>query len=109
MRSCFKVITYRNPKILDAARRAPRCMLCGMGREGEMVGCHSNELQDGHGSGHKAHDVVAFLCGNCHSIIDGRDQGLNVLPRQERQFMFLRAVYNSMLWLLETGEMRKVA
>ena len=109
MRSCFKVVCYRNPKILEAARRAPHCMYCMGGREGEMVGCHSNEIRHGHGTGHKAHDLVAFLCGHCHDVIDGRPEGGPLLPRAERVLMFLEAVYNSVLWLLDSGEMKKVA
>lgn len=100
-----KHIAYRNRALLDLARYAPHCMSCGGGREGEMVGCHSNSLQHGKGGSYKAHDIPAYLCGSCHDQIDGRTGGRGLLPRDERDRMFLEAVYKTWLWLMESGRL----
>jgi hypothetical protein len=79
---------------------------CRVVNVGQVVGCHSNSLKDGKGGSYKAHDIPAFLCNECHDVIDGRNQGPStLLPRQERELIFLEAVYESMLWLLESGRL----
>jgi len=102
-RPCPKTVTFRSRRLLDLAALCPRCMCCGGGRAGEMVGCHSNALEHGHGVGYKAHDLTAYCCGHCHNVIDGRPEGGTLLPHQERLLMFLRAVYNTTVWLLQEG------
>ena len=100
-----KTHIFRSRRLLDLAAECPCCMSCGGGRAGEMVGCHSNAIRHGHGTGHKAHDVVAYCCGRCHDQIDGRPEGGPLLPHQERERMFLEAVYNTTVWLLQTGHL----
>jgi len=110
MRPCPKPMTYRNPRILDAAQFAPYCMCCLQPQEpGTVVACHSNRIAHGHGTGHKAHDIPAYLCPLCHHQVDGRPEGGPLIPREQRERMFLEAVYNTMLWLLDSGHMRKIA
>lgn len=101
-----KHVSYRNPKILGAARVAPHCMRCGVHNEGQVVPCHSNAIRHGHGAGHKAHDLPAYLCGACHDLVDRRAGGLS---REESERIFLEAVYETILWLLESGQMKEIA
>jgi 5-methylcytosine-specific restriction endonuclease McrA len=64
-------MNYRNRKILDEARHH-ECQYCGRD-DGTIVAAHSNKLEHGKGMGIKAHDVfIAFLCCECHDIVDGR-------------------------------------
>ena len=66
-------MTHRNRKLLDLAHEAP-CMIqiaCGgfHYKEGEIVACHSDMLEDGRGIGHKSHDCLAVPgCRHCHLI-----------------------------------------
>jgi len=106
---CPKTPSFRSQKLRDLARFAPRCMSCGGGCEGEMVGCHSDALEDGHGAGHKAHDVLAYCCPRCHSQIDGRPEGGPVLPLPERRAMFYRAAFRTTAWLLQERYLQVVA
>jgi hypothetical protein len=70
--SNFKVITYRNAKILRAAQ-GRACTLCGQD-DGTIVAAHSNLMGDGKGIGHKAGDCfVAFLCASCHRCYDQKE------------------------------------
>lgn len=110
MPACPKHRNYRNPKILDSARVAPHCMRCGVAQDGQVVACHSNAIRHGHGQSIKAHDIPAYLCPECHDLVDGRNQGLStLLPREARERIFLEAVYETILWLLESGTMRRIA
>lgn len=106
MPACPKHVNYRNSRILATAKEAPCCMWCGAHNEGQVVACHSNAIRHGHGAGHKAHDLPAYLCGTCHDLVDRRAGGLS---REASERIFLEAVYNTMLWLLESGEMRRIA
>lgn len=91
---------YRNPKLLALARQAPRCMSCHGWNHGDVVACHSNSQRHAKGMGTKAHDLTAYCCAACHSLIDGRTGGLS---RDTRERMFLEAVYETTLWLLQEG------
>lgn len=93
---------YRSPKLLSHAKDCPRCMSCGLGNDGTVVGCHSNSQRHGKGMGLKAHDIPAFCCSDCHDRIDGRAGNLT---RNQRDEMFLDAVFFTTLWLLQTGRM----
>ncbi|BDU76250.1 hypothetical protein [Mesoterricola sediminis] len=106
-----KRVTYRNPRILDAARECDTCQNpeCGAYMPNQIVACHSNNLEDGKGAGHKAHDVPAFLCPMCHHRVDGRPEGGPLLPRAERDRIFYLSAYHTTLWLLQSGTMKRVA
>jgi len=104
-----KTPAFRSQALRDLAKLAPYCMSCSGGHEGEMVGCHSDALEDGHGAGLKANDVLAYCCGRCHNIIDGRPEGGPVLPLAERRAMFYRAAYRTQAWLFREGFLRVVA
>ena len=105
-----KTHIFRSRRLLDLAAECPCCMSCGGGRAGEMVGCHSNALEDGHGAGLKAHDLTAFCCRRCHDIIDGRRSAdAPLLSHQERAAMFYRAYYRTTVWLFQAGHLQVVA
>lgn len=98
-------MTYRAPKLLDAAKDAPRCFGCGKHNDGSIVAAHSNQGRDGKGMGMKAADYrVAFLCSDCHSAID---QGLS-MARQERIEFWEEAHRKSIGWLFESGRVKAV-
>lgn len=79
-------MTYRNRRLLDAARDRP-CVLCGS--VGTTVAAHSNALEHGRGMGHKSPDfMVAYVCQRHHDEIDGRRGGLS---KEEKREMWLRA------------------
>lgn len=65
-------MNYRSPKLIALAADCPRCMSCGLVNLGTVVACHSNSQRHGKGMGLKSHDVVAYLCQECHDRIDGR-------------------------------------
>lgn len=101
MPSFPKDLNYRNRKLLDLGRFAPKCFSCGSENTGIVIPAHSNAMRHGHGMGLKAHDIPAFVCKTCHDIIDGRmDVGMT---RDERHEMYLAAVYETFLWLLREG------
>lgn len=78
-------MTHRNKKLLDVAHDAP-CLL-QLGRcEGQVVPCHSDQLEDGRGVGHKSHDCLAIPgCVACHQKFIraylGREQYADVYVR----------------------------
>ena len=94
--------TFRSPKLLALAKDCPECVWCHAPQVGQVVACHSNSLRHGKGSGHKAHDLPAYLCDRCHALVDGRTSGLT---REERDAMLFEAIYLTTLWLLETGHL----
>lgn len=77
-------MTYRNKKLLDAARDRP-CVLCGS--IGTTVAAHSNSLEHGRGFAHKTPDFfVAYVCQHHHDLIDGRE---GKLTKDEKRKMWL--------------------
>jgi hypothetical protein len=95
--------TYRNKALLQVAKEAPCCMICHAPNVGQVVACHSNAIRHGKGTGHKAHDLPAYLCDRCHAEIDGR---AGDWTRAEKDLRFFEAVYESVLWLLSTERLR---
>lgn len=79
------------------------CMSCGRPNDGTIVGAHSN-FGDGKGMGQKSHDVLAYVCLDCHDIIDGRQH--KDLDRTMREALFYHAAYESTVWLLKTGYLK---
>jgi hypothetical protein len=84
-------MTYRLPKLLKAAQDRP-CVLCGS--HGTTVAAHSNSLEHGRGMGHKSPDYyVAYLCHECHDLVDGRKGGLTKEEKREKWLSaFVRTV-----------------
>lgn len=76
---------------------APICFRCFRDNDGTVVGCHSNSIYDGHGTAQKAHDLLAYMCNDCHKYVDTHWKQPGV------QESFYRAVYESSVWLLSTG------
>lgn len=93
---------YRNSKLLKLAAKAPRCMICHGGCEGEMVGCHSNYLRHGHGTGIKSHDLVVYACGTCHDLLDGRRKGWDSM---QKELAWSDGLFNTFLWLFKSGHL----
>ena len=61
----------RLPKLLKAAQDSP-CMACGAD-DGTIVAAHGPKSLCGGGMSIKPSDVaVAYLCHECHDIVDGR-------------------------------------
>ena len=89
---------FRSQALMDLASECPHCMnqSCGAYNIGQIVGCHPNGLRFGKGMGQKSHDLVAYLCGDCHKILDGAGD------RRELEAMFLDAFYWSTLWLIQS-------
>lgn len=106
MRVFTKETNFRCQRLLDIAKHAPQCMCCGAWNKGDVVAAHSNALKHGKGKGVKAHDLVAYVCRECHDAIDGRDMGLS---REARHLMFLEAFYTTQLWLLREGFLKVVS
>ena len=93
-------MTYRNEKILQAARYAPHCMSCMKNNDGTVVAAHSNQQRDNKGVGHKASDYrVAYLCQKCHENVD---QGMH-LDKQSRIDVWELAHRRTVGWLFESG------
>ena len=97
---------FRSQALRDLAAKCPKCMHCGTRNRGDVVACHSNSLEHGKGASQKAHDVPAYLCGECHDLLDGR---AGSLTRAEKSAMFLEAAYKSMVWLLQEGHLQVAA
>ena len=96
---------YRDKKLLEAAKDAPRCFGCGRPNKGDVVAAHSNQLRDGKGKGIKAHDFrVAYLCAECHREID---QGKG-MTREERTQAWEEAHRESIAWLFCSSRVRAV-
>ena len=92
-------MTYRNPKLLRLAAEAPHCMSCFKTNDGSIVACHSNQIKDGKGTGHKAADYRIFYgCNTCHDIYDR-----SKMKRYDKEIMFEVAHRNTIGWLFESG------
>lgn len=87
-------LPFDSKKLRDAAHDYP-CVLCG--KEGCTVGAHSNALEHGRGASKKTPDyMLAYVCNDCHDLIDGRRGGL---PKEEKREMWLRAFARTVaLW-----------
>lgn len=94
-------MTYRNPALLSLAAKAPRCMLCGVHNEGQVVSAHSNQQRDGKGASLKASDAaIGFCCWTCHGRIDQGNES-----REIRTELWERAHRATMRWLVESGHL----
>ena len=93
--SFLKVPIYRNRKLLDLARVAPKCFGCNRDNDGTVVAAHSNSQAMGKGMGIKAADLPAYLCHTCHANIDSPSN------RGEAEAMWFKAHALSMRWAHE--------
>lgn len=78
-----------------------------MTADGTIVGAHSNQLAHGKGKGHKAHDIVAYLCHRCHLFVDQTGAG----NRDARRYIWRAAAIRSVqtYWHLLDQEGRDLA
>lgn len=104
---CPKTPIFRSQKLRDFAGDCETCMNCGKYAPKQIVLCHPEGQAYGKGMGLKGHDLGAFMCSRCHDIYDGRL--LIGWTPDERETMFLRAVYKTVLWLLQNGKLRVAA
>lgn len=93
-------MTFRHPLLLRLAAKSPRCMLCGVHNEGQVVSAHSNQSRDGKAMAMKASDgAIAFICAlPCHHRIDQGNES-----REIRTELWERAHRATMRWLIESG------
>ena len=92
------LLMFRSDKLTRAAQYFD-CQSCGKYRP--SVPAHANWHQYGKGGGLKAHDCyVAFVCQDCHSVIDGK---CGVLSRNEQREMWEEAWRKTVLLWFESG------
>ena len=106
-RAWAKNVPYRNQFLRDLADKMPVCGYCGKPKDGTIVLCHSNRQKDGHGTGVKAHDIPAYGCKGCHDLADGRVYP-DWITREKQDSMVYEMAYNSMLWILRSGDQNKL-
>ena len=97
---------FRSEALRQLAAKCPRCTSCGIWCLGRCMPCHSNELDHGKGMGLKSPDIMAFMCSDCHDLVDGRTGNLS---RSEKVLKFLDAVYKTFVWLFEEQHLQVVA
>jgi hypothetical protein len=91
-------MSYRSTKLLKSANGLP-CVLCLS--TGTTVAAHSTQVTHGHGTGCKAPDYfVAYVCQECHDLIDGRRGFLN---KEEKREMWNRAFQRTVALWFEQG------
>lgn len=93
----------RERAYLDLARdpEAP-CTLKLVPCFGQVVFCHSDQLADGRGIGHKSHFGLSVLgCVACHSKFTRA-----YLGREGYAEVHYKALKGTLLWLHQTGKLR---
>ena len=99
MRPIVQKTPYVRSKAAMVVARDMPCGNCGA-QDGTVCGAHPNWSWAGKGKSIKANDVVASLCAVCHRELD---QG-SKLSRAEREEMWLRAFYQTMLHGFSSGK-----
>jgi formate-dependent nitrite reductase cytochrome c552 subunit len=104
---CPKETIYRSQKMKDLADECPRCQSCWKPKDGTIVGAHIPFGKD-KALGQKPSDIVAFLCADCHDIVDGRAFSRSY-TKEQRLAIWSDALWWSVLWMLQSGhlEVRK--
>ena len=96
-------MTYRNRKLLDAARHSP-CVRCGAD-DGTIVAAHYTgyrRLSYGGGFGIKVADCVhAALCADCHRTMDQTGRDKSKQAEHSEEFLHLCAL--TLIRLAERG------
>lgn len=81
-------------RLLDVAATY-RCAHCNRD-DGTVVAAHNNELALGRGFAHKTPDyMVAYLCHECHDVVDGRRGGLDL---EQKRAIWNRAYVQTVAW-----------
>lgn len=89
---------YRNKKLLELARVAPKCFCCGKDNDETVVAAHRNESK---GMGCKASDAgIAFLCHACHFEIDNGKS----MTREQRRAEMNAAISWTLQWVIENHQ-----
>ena len=92
-------MTYRNRRLLNLAHDAPCCLRLGL-CSGQIVPCHSDQLADGRGIGHKSHDCLAVPgCVACHSKFTRKHLGA-----AEYNIIQGLALKRYLVWMWENGK-----
>jgi hypothetical protein len=90
---------YYRSEAMMVAVRGFACGNCGARTDG-VCGAHPNWSWAAKGKSIKGHDLVAAMCAACHCPI--LDQGKD-LSREEREMMWLKAFYRTMLEGFQRG------
>src|SRR5574343_1519548 len=95
---------YRNRKLLDLAHEMP-CQADFAHRcQGQVVPCHSNQLQFGRGASYKSHDwAFAACCSEAHDFLDGRRGGWD---KETKHAEWLRAYIKTQNYIWQNGKVR---
>lgn len=99
MRGIIQKTPYVRSKAHMTVARTMPCGNCDAD-DGTVCGAHPNWSWADKGKSIKANDIVASLCFNCHSLLD---QG-SKLTRAEREEMWLKAFYKTMLHGFRSGK-----
>lgn len=95
-------MTHRNRKLLDVAHDAPCFLHIVTCSSGQVVPCHSDQLEDGRGVGHKSHDCLAIPgCVACHAKFTRE-----FLGRDQYDHIHARAFKRYSVWLWENEKVR---
>ena len=98
---------FRSPDLCSLARKAPKCFGCGKVNTGDVVAAHWRGLVYGAGTGLKSPDcLVAFVCRDCHDLIDQR---AGCMPAEDRFRRWADAHCKSFVWLFDEGFVRVAA
>lgn len=92
----------RLPNLLKAAKDSP-CQACGAD-DGTIVAAHGPKSLCGGGMGTKPSDFTAFLCAECHDIVDGRR--LMTWEPHERAELWTRALIRTLEHCYREGVLR---
>lgn len=94
-------MTVRNRALLDLAHDAP-CFLKLGPCSGQVVPCHSDQLGDGRGVGHKSHDPLAVPgCVACHARFTRQ-----YLGRSAYSEIHARALKEYIVWLWQNDKLK---
>lgn len=98
-------MTIRNRKLLDIAHGAPCMLQLADQCFGDVVACHSDQLEDGRGVGHKSHDCLAVPgCVACHKLFERHHLGRNWYAE-----IHARALKRYIVWLFENEKLKVAA
>lgn len=94
-------MTHRDRKLLDVARDAP-CLLQLGPCSGQVVACHSDQLEDGRGVGHKSHDCLCVSgCVACHAKFTRA-----YLGRAQYAEIHTKALKRYIVWMWTEGKVK---
>ena len=103
-RPCVQTNVYMTKrfktKFRDFAKHIPYCMRCGLENPNGDLLClaHSNDYKHGRGVFYKSKDLFgAYLCLNCHDLIDART---GKLSKEERKKEMEKAWIKTITYLI---------